>query len=100
MDSSLSLDPVRLSIGMNLIVLSGTKVTLECNARGTPTPFITWRKSGKRLSSDERYKITSTGQVSTLIIESVTLEDRGQINCVATNLGGADRRVSSITVKG
>lgn len=100
LDATSTLSPVRLSIGTNLNILTGTRVTIECKSRGTPIPFITWRKAGKRLTSDERYTVRSEGQTSTLVIKSVTLEDRGQINCVATNLGGADRRVSSITVQG
>uniref|UniRef100_A0A3Q1FMQ7 Immunoglobulin superfamily, member 10 n=1 Tax=Acanthochromis polyacanthus TaxID=80966 RepID=A0A3Q1FMQ7_9TELE len=71
-------------------VLSNSDAFLPCEAVGNPQPVITW----KRFSSI-RGQNTVKGRVSvsaegTLVIEDVSVYDRGHYKCIASNPAGAD----------
>ena len=102
-ESIKSLDPVNIKIGDRLHVLSGSDVTVDCMASGTPAPFIKWRRNGQPLKSgdaERQFKIRDITGGSQLKISQVSSDVQGHFECIATNLGGAERRVSSISVVG
>ena len=94
---------VTIEIGDSLFVLSGSDVSIDCIASGTPPPVLNWRWNGREVISGARrgqIVITELSEGSRLTIQHLTSENAGQYECVATNTGGADRIASSITVLG
>ena len=65
------------------------RVELTCVATGNPQPIIHWFKDGKRLSMFD-------ADPPTLLIEEMTLNDRGLYHCEATNTAGKDVSVASV----
>ena len=64
----------------------GEKFNLTCDAKGVPTPGVTWYKDGKVFSGggyitpgEYHYKIVFSG---------VDIEDQGNYTCVVFNLYG------------
>ena len=95
--------PVSIRIGDRLHVLSGANVFIGCSARGTPPPEISWRRDGRTVRTGDRegkFEIRAAPEGSRLSIWQFSKEVAGQYECVATNIGGADRVASIITVLG
>ncbi|XP_066260022.1 protogenin-like [Euwallacea similis] len=63
---------------------SAQTVRIECQARGTPNPKITWLKNGKPLTPDVRIKKTWNG----LVFSHTVSTDTGIYQCIATNAAG------------
>ena len=102
-ESITSLAPVNTKIGDSVYVLSGSDVTIDCLASGTPAPFITWRRDGRPIKSGDRggqFQIRQLAGGSRLITQQISVDIQGNFECIATNLGGADRRISTIRVQG
>lgn len=96
-------EKVDIQIGDSLYILSGSDVSIDCIARGTPPPVINWRWDGREVISGARrgqLLIADLSEGSRLSVQKFTTENAGQYECVATNTGGADRIASSITVLG
>ena len=94
---------VAIQIGDSLNILSGSDISIDCIASGTPAPVLKWRWNGREVISRSRTKkfiITEITDGSRLSIQQLTSENEGQYECVATNTGGADRITSVITVLG
>lgn len=94
---------VSIQIGDSLKVLTGSDVSIDCLAHGTPPPIINWRRNGQDVRSGGRrgqFIITELSEGSRLVIKQITSQSTGQFECVATNTGGADRTASRITVFG
>ncbi|XP_066024224.1 fibroblast growth factor receptor 4-like [Pocillopora verrucosa] len=79
----------------NQTVVAGFNVTLNCTAKGSPMPSITWIKNNDPLAiqSNPRIKYIKTAlddkQIhSQLVIEDVKKEDKGKYHCVANNTVG------------
>ncbi|XP_068691316.1 uncharacterized protein [Montipora foliosa] len=70
-----SLDEVR--------VHKGNVLYLKCDAEGSPTPIIVWRKDGHVLNN-------SIGVNEHFIMENATKADAGAYECVASNSVGSD----------
>ncbi|KAM4559595.1 matrix-remodeling-associated protein 5 [Odontesthes bonariensis] len=73
-------------------VIYGSKLLLNCVARGEPEPRVIWRTPSKKLvdaqySFDPRIKVFLNG---TITIHSVTNKDSGDYLCVARNKMGDD----------
>lgn len=71
---------------------AGKTVEMKCKAEGRPTPMISWilanRTQVRGHNSDKgRVSVTSDG---TLVIEQVSVYDRGHYKCIASNPAGAD----------
>ncbi|XP_036393135.1 immunoglobulin superfamily member 10 [Megalops cyprinoides] len=71
---------------------SGNTVEIKCRADGRPPPLISWilanRTQVRGYNSDRgRVTVTSDG---TLVIQQVTVYDRGHYKCIASNPAGAD----------
>ena len=73
----------------NETVVEGDSVSLNCNAMGSPDPFIAWSKTGGGVISQDRW----------LNITNITKADRGQYQCFANNTCGSDFKFTSINVQ-
>nr|CAD7267281.1 unnamed protein product [Timema shepardi] len=78
----------------SVVVDEGGNVTLECHAKGFPTPRIAWRRKDSRTLPGGK----AIHRGNTLLIQGVTRSDRGSYLCVADNgVGRGARR--SVTVE-
>ncbi|CAM1320968.1 Uncharacterised protein g7633 [Pycnogonum litorale] len=82
-------------------------ITIECRARGKPTPEITWKRDGENLLDTERIRITNSMasldtelKVSSVRISNIMVEDSGDYSCIATNAIGNASDTSRINVYG
>lgn len=71
---------------------AGRNVEMKCKAEGRPTPMISWilanRTQVRGHNSDKgRVYVTIEG---TLVIQQVSVYDRGHYKCIASNPAGAD----------
>ncbi|KAK4811634.1 hypothetical protein QYF61_022727 [Mycteria americana] len=67
-----------------------TAVTLECRARGSPPPHVSWLKDGLPLRLSPRVALFSAGHV--LRISQAQVSDAGLYTCIASSRAGvADR---------
>uniref|UniRef100_A0A3Q3GCI8 Ig-like domain-containing protein n=1 Tax=Labrus bergylta TaxID=56723 RepID=A0A3Q3GCI8_9LABR len=67
-------------------------VWMKCKAEGRPTPLISWILANRtqvrgKIREKERVSVSAEG---TLIIEQVSVHDRGHYKCIASNPAGAD----------
>ncbi|KAK2912427.1 immunoglobulin superfamily member 10 [Channa argus] len=71
---------------------AGNTVEMRCKAEGRPMPMISWILANR---TQVRGQNAEMGRVSvsaegTLVIEQVSVYDRGQYKCIASNPAGAD----------
>ncbi|XP_068578772.1 immunoglobulin superfamily member 10 isoform X2 [Cebidichthys violaceus] len=71
---------------------AGNNVEMTCKAEGRPTPMISWILANQ---TQVRGQNTEKGRVSvsadgTLVIEQVSVYDRGHYKCIASNPAGAN----------
>ncbi|XP_017276034.1 hemicentin-1 isoform X1 [Kryptolebias marmoratus] len=67
-------------------VLVGKSVTLECESNAVPPPVITWFKNGRAVSESANLHILAEGQI--LEIKHSEVSDTGQYVCMASNVAG------------
>ncbi|XP_024905526.1 matrix-remodeling-associated protein 5 [Pteropus alecto] len=70
----------------------GDVVTVACEAKGEPTPKVTWLSPTNKPipTSSEKYQIYEDG---TLLIQKAQRSDSGNYTCVVRNSAGEDRKV-------
>lgn len=73
-------------------VVAGNALELTCKAEGRPTPVISWilpnRTQVRGLNTERgRLSITADGA---LVVKDVSLNDRGNYKCIASNQAGGD----------
>ncbi|KAF6091101.1 matrix remodeling associated 5 [Phyllostomus discolor] len=75
----------------------GDVVTVACEAKGEPTPRVTWLSPTNRLipASSDKYQIYQDG---TLLIQKAQRADGGNYTCVVRNSAGEDRKIVWIHV--
>nr|XP_020731255.1 hemicentin-2-like [Odocoileus virginianus texanus] len=78
-----------------LLLTPGTPLELLCDARGTPTPNITWHKDGQALSSPEDGK----GARRVLQVEGVQVGDAGLYTCLAHSPAGEAEKSFRVRVQ-
>ncbi|KAK7905224.1 hypothetical protein WMY93_017831 [Mugilogobius chulae] len=70
---------------------AGNRVEINCKTEGRPAPVITWilanRTQVRGQNSHGRVTVSNQG---TLVIEEVSVYDRGHYKCIASNPAGAD----------
>ena len=71
-----------VQISTNVSVDVGEDITLTCEARGYPPPFITWLRNFRPLYHDGRYALTSYYGYGVLRISKARLSDEGMYACV------------------
>ena len=79
-------------------VLQGLTAVLSCKVRAYPKAVIVWRKNGKPLPQDGRFKVSSNS--NKLQIFGAELSDAGAYTCTATNTLGSDEATIMVVVKG
>ncbi|XP_035996829.1 hemicentin-1 isoform X1 [Fundulus heteroclitus] len=67
-------------------VLVGKSVTLECESNAIPPPIITWYKNGRVVAETTNLHILPGGQI--LQIKRSEVSDTGQYVCMASNVAG------------
>ncbi|XP_028301363.1 hemicentin-1 isoform X2 [Gouania willdenowi] len=78
------------NITTEVTVLLDTMATLECEARGTPPPSITWHRKGEVILSSRQAQYVDRGHF--LKIPRVQASDAGQYICkVVSDAGGAEK---------
>ncbi|XP_056297776.1 immunoglobulin superfamily member 10 isoform X2 [Pseudoliparis swirei] len=71
---------------------TGNNVEMTCKAEGRPTPMISWilaNRTQVRGQNTDKGRV-SVSAVGTLVIEQVSVYDRGHYKCIASNPAGAD----------
>uniref|UniRef100_A0A672FXE1 Ig-like domain-containing protein n=1 Tax=Salarias fasciatus TaxID=181472 RepID=A0A672FXE1_SALFA len=71
---------------------TGHTVEMKCKAEGRPMPVISWilaNQTQVRGVNTERGRVSVSAE-GTLVIENVTIFDRGHYKCIASNAAGAD----------
>ncbi|XP_056596341.1 matrix-remodeling-associated protein 5 [Triplophysa dalaica] len=78
-------------------VLYGESVSLNCSAKGDPTPLILWFSPTNRAvpSASDKYIIHNNGS---LVIQKVQRFDGGNYVCLARNSAGQDRKVTRVEI--
>ncbi len=84
----------------NIQIKTGEKLTIECIAKGHPTPKITWLRDGKVLSNKDGYeiKIDQTTGHSIFIIPHGTVKYSGKYECKVENQYGTHTAEINIDV--
>jgi hypothetical protein len=72
--------------------------TFNCTFSGNPTPDISWNFKNGSLSTSPRHDISTTGNVSILIVKNLTRGDSGNYECRANNSLGSDSKTSELIV--
>ncbi|NXI55907.1 MXRA5 protein, partial [Chloroceryle aenea] len=75
----------------------GDVVTVACEAKGEPTPKVTWLSPANRPipALSDKYQVYRDG---TLLIQKAQRSDTGNYTCVARNSAGEDRKIVWIHV--
>ena len=86
----------------NISVEFGEDITLSCEAKGYPPPFITWLRDLGPIYHNPRYTLTSYHGHGVLHIADAEISDAGLYYCVVvSNLHGSTviQPAISVTVK-
>lgn len=71
---------------------AGNKVEMTCKAEGRPTPMVSWILANRTQVRGQNAEIgrVSVSADGTLVIERVSVYDRGHYKCIASNPAGSD----------
>lgn len=83
-------------------ILEGEMVSVTCLAATKIKPIsYEWSKNGNTLEASlSNVRMTTTDELSVLILDPVSLDDSGNYTCKATNSAGYDKHTTSLNVKG
>ena len=65
-----------------IVTVVGGTLKLNCTATGNPQPMISWKKQGGQLPFGRSQQINGS-----LVIRDITMNDKGNYICMATNAG-------------
>ena len=91
-----SLDPLSVTIGKDVTVLTSVDVTIRCLATGVPEPIVTWMKHGLIVRSSDRMFSNN----SMLILTRGQVSDSAVYTCIANNLKGETSANTNVTFIG
>ncbi|XP_053085446.1 obscurin-like protein 1a isoform X4 [Pangasianodon hypophthalmus] len=91
--------PRVLGYPRSVLVKSGSDAVLKCQISGDPKPDVLWERLNEPIIPEGRYCITQDGNVCTLSIYQVTLEDAGQYICRAKNSIGDTYAAATLKVE-
>ncbi|GIY67332.1 hemicentin-1 [Caerostris darwini] len=81
-------------------VLEGEIVSVTCFAVTKLVPVsYTWLKNGKSVEKVQNIRLSNTEELSSIILDPVTLDDSGNYTCKASNSAGGDAYTTSLLVK-
>ncbi|KAG8178107.1 hypothetical protein JTE90_017454 [Oedothorax gibbosus] len=81
-------------------ILEGEIVSVQCFAVAKTIPILYgWMKNGKKISSVENIRFSNTDEISSLILDPVSLNDSGNYTCTASNSAGSDQFTTLLSVK-
>ena len=77
-------------------------VSLKCQVDSLTEPTVNWSTTAKvDLDQIQENVVTmTTGSVSTLVLNQITLDHTGEYTCSAQNEGGSDSDTASLSVLG
>ncbi|XP_066048296.1 hemicentin-1 [Chamaea fasciata] len=81
---------------LGYIVILHSPLELDCSARGTPSPTITWFKDGQPVGEEAGHRVLLNGQK--LVISQAQVSDSGRYKCVAANKAGEYEKEFDVTV--
>ncbi|XP_069686561.1 titin homolog isoform X2 [Periplaneta americana] len=76
----------------------GSRLTLACDVRGSPTPSTTWYRNGEMVVRSSRATPTWDGRTARLELEDLEADDAGMYTCVAHNEAGTSRCSARVQV--
>ncbi|OWK59760.1 Hemicentin-2 [Lonchura striata] len=79
-------------------VIEGGETELECEARGTPAPRVTWVKDGQPVAAGDRLLLTENGR--RLHIPRAEVAHAGHYTCLAASAEGQEQREFDVVVHG
>lgn len=80
----------------NVTAKEGTSATFYCQATGYPVPDIKWILNGK--GAEKKGKRIKIIQNTGLQIDNITVNDAGEIQCMADNILGKESSMASLNV--
>jgi len=88
--------PVITEAPGNASVLEGKDALFKCVSEGYPKPRIKWLYKGAQITrSQSRFEILNETHLQ---LRRVEYEDRGYVECVATNFMGTEKAAANLTV--
>lgn len=76
------------AVGGNILCRDGIDLELTCTAQGIPTPEIVWLRGNKTVGTGFKLSL------------GILREDSsGDYTCLATNVGGEDKKTTKLNVK-
>ena len=82
----------------DVTVVKGLSATFKCEARGYPQPEIKWYHNSVLVSNDERNYLTDNGNA--LKMRMISVDDKGEVKCVAVNILGNSSSYANLKVHG
>ncbi|CAH2311914.1 hemicentin-1 isoform X2 [Pelobates cultripes] len=79
-----------------LTFTEGNEINLECDARGMPTPTLTWHKDGQAIHPISHVLYKDQGKYLRILESQIT--DSGNYICHATNLAGSAEKIYLVDI--
>jgi len=77
-----------MNVGDNVTAASNTTIIIRCPVSGIPTPVVTWKKDGGRVTQGEILFITAE---NSLVIKNGNVDDSAKYTCsIQSNFGKED----------
>jgi len=81
-------------------VVEGKTATLTVEVTGNPRPNVSWFKGAKELYPSQKFQISKSGNIHTLVINDVNAEDADEFSARATNTGGSRSSLCNLEIEG
>lgn len=83
-------------------IVEGSIVSVTCFAISKTKPIsFHWLKNVDKITGiEENVRINTASEVSTLVLDPVTMKDNGNYTCSASNIHGSEKFTTELQVKG